>query len=449
MKVLMLIALRNLTQAKWRTLFLGSALALVTWLLVLLMGLSQGISDNIIRSATTLTTGHVNVAGFFKASPSQATPLVTDASKVRALVERSATGVDYVVSRQRGWARVVSPTGALQSLLVGVDIADEPTLPDVLEMADPAEYLPEGRKAQAGPGSVRELDGENTAVIFATQAKRLEVGVGDRLTLRTQTMSGASNTMDVTVVAVARDIGLLSNFSVFVPRQVVLDLYQLKPDTTGALQIYLEDIDRSDEVMAQVRGALEAEDYRLMEYQAAPFFAKFSTANGEDWIGQKIDLTIWEDEVDFLTWILTALDTVSFGLVAILVVIIAVGVMNTMWIAVRKRTTEVGTLRAIGMSRGRVLAMFLLEAAALGFAASSVGAIFGAAVAAGVNAAEIRVPVDAMRAILLSDTFTLSVTPGGLVGAVVMLTAFTTLSALAPAIRAARLQPVEAIQTAE
>ena len=286
-------------------------------------------------------------------------------------------------------------------------------------------------------------------MIFATQAKRLEVGVGDRLTLRTQTMSGSSNTMDVTVVAVARDIGLLSNFSVFVPRQVVLDLYQLKSDTTGALQIYLKDIDRSKEVMSQVRAALEKENYSLMEYQAAPFFAKFESANGEDWIGQKIDLTIWEDEVDFLTWILTALDTVSFGLVAILVVIIAVGVMNTMWIAVRKRTTEVGTLRAIGMSRVRVLLMFLFEAALLGFAASSVGALAGAAVAASVNAVGVRVPVDAMRAILLSDTFLLSVTPTGLVGAVLMLTVFTTLSALAPAIRAARLQPVEAIQQAE
>ena len=36
--------------------------------------------------------------------------------------------------------------------------------------------------------------------------------------------------------------------------------------------------------------------------------------------------------------------------------------MNTLWIAIRERTREIGTLRAIGMQRARVLAMFLIEA---------------------------------------------------------------------------------------
>ena len=35
-----------------------------------------------------------------------------------------------------------------------------------------------------------------------------------------------------------------------------------------------------------------------------------------------------------------------------LLVIIAVGIMNTLWIAIRERTREIGTLRAIGMQRG-------------------------------------------------------------------------------------------------
>ena len=42
-------------------------------------------------------------------------------------------------------------------------------------------------------------------------------------------------------------------------------------------------------------------------------------------------------------------------LIIVLLVIIAVGIMNTMWIAIRERTREIGTLRAIGMQRARVL----------------------------------------------------------------------------------------------
>jgi len=447
MRMILLVAMRNLIQAKRRTAFLGTALGLVTMLLVLLMSLSQGISDNIIKSATTLTTGHVNVAGFFKATPRDSAPLITEASALKKLVKENVPEVDYVVDRNRGWSRVISPTGALSSMLAGVDVTEEPKLLEVIQLAKQSDYKEGGDDVILGDAA--KLTSPNSAIIFATQAERLQVDVGDKVTLRTQDFNGRANTIDVEIIAVARDIGLLSNFSVFVPKQVVLDLYQLKPDTSGAVQIYLKDIDQAPQVMSKLREVLESGGYTLMEYQPAPFFAKFETVSGEDWIGQKLDLTTWSDEVEFLTWILTALDTISFSLVGILIMIIAVGVMNTMWISVRKRTGEIGTLRAIGMSRSRVFLMFICEAFLLGFIASLIGALVGASIAISVTAAQVQIPVDAVRAILLSDTLVLAVTPRQLVGAVALLTSFTVVSAMWPSIRAARMQPVEAIGQAE
>ena len=60
------IAFRNLVQHQRRTLFLGLAIAAVTALLVLLTGLSTGVRETMIDTATTLSTGHVNVGGFYK-----------------------------------------------------------------------------------------------------------------------------------------------------------------------------------------------------------------------------------------------------------------------------------------------------------------------------------------------------------------------------------------------
>ncbi len=447
LRMILLIAMRNLVQARVRTLFLGTALTLVTMLLVILMGLSQGISDNIVRSATTLSTGHVNVAGFFKATSTDSAPLITDASRLKKIVRENTEGLDYVVDRNRGWARIISPTGALASLILGVDIEEEERLVDVLQLAPQSDYKEGGSQQILGDAS--KLADPNTVVLFATQAERLEVDVGDKLTLRSQTRDGRANTVDVTIVAVARDIGILSNFSMFVPKQVVLDLYQLKPDTSGAIQIYLDDIDRSREVMEHLRLVLEKEGYELMEYQPAPFFAKFGTTSGEDWIGQKIDLTVWSDEVEFLMWVLTALDTVSYALIAILIAIIAVGVMNTMWISVRKRTSEIGTLRAMGMTKSRVFLLFISEAFLLGLFASLLGATLATIIALSINAAEITIPVDAVRAILLSDKLVLAIGPEQFLIAIGMLTSFTVISAMWPSIRAARMQPVEAIQQTE
>jgi putative ABC transport system permease protein len=275
------------------------------------------------------------------------------------------------------------------------------------------------------------------------------VGVGDVVTIKTETQSGASNTADVTVVAIAKDMGLLSSFSVFVSKQTVLDLYQLNADTTGALWVYLEDIEKSEQTMALVREALVKNGFDVRDHEANPFFFKFEAVQGEDWTGQKLDVTWWQDEVSFLTWVLTAFDTVTWFLTLILVVIIAVGIMNAMWNAVRERTKEVGTMRAIGMTQLRVLVLFLLESLLLGLGATAGGAAFGAAVALGVDAAHIAVPSDAVRAILLSSELNLVVNPGTLVTAIVFLTLFTGLSALWPAIRASRLQPVKALQHAE
>ncbi|MDP2315788.1 MAG: FtsX-like permease family protein [Pseudomonadota bacterium] len=447
MGVLVSIALRNLVQSPGRTSLLALAIGLVTTFLVLLMSLSLGINENLVNSATTMSAGHVNVAGFWKPTTGTAFPIVTGVGEVRKVVEASTPGLDYIVERHRGWGKIVSETGAIQSGLSGLVAADEGRFFDRLLLAPEAEYK-EGGSEQIF-GDARRLSEDDTIVLFSGQAKRLGVSVGDVVTIKTETMSGASNTADVTVVAIARDLGLLSSFSVFVPKSVVLDLYQLNEDTTGALWVYLDDIEESEATMTVVRGALLDAGFQLRDHESNPFFFKFEAVQGEDWTGQKLDVTWWQDEVSFLTWVLTAFDTLSWFLTLILVVIIAVGIMNAMWNAVRERTREVGTMRAIGMSQRRVLILFLLESLFLGLGATVIGAALGAAIALGVDAARIPVPSDAVRTILLSNELHLAVHPQSLLVAILSLTLFTSLSALWPAIRASRLQPVKALTHTE
>lgn len=445
MGILLQIAVRNLIQATRRSLLLGSALAAVTLLLIVLLSLSQGITDNMVRSATALSSGHVNVAGFFKASATQSAPIVSDAPPIREIVKKNVPGAVHVNDRHRGWGKLVSESGSLQAGFNGITLAEEPLFLEVVQLAKESEYKEGGREEILG--DIQKLAEPNTVMLFASQAKRLEVGVGDALTITTETLRGNRNTTDVTVVAIARDMGFLSNWTVFFPKETILDLYALKPETTGSVQIFLEDEAQSEATMAALRGVLEKEGYTVMDHQAQPFWAKFENVNNEDWTGQKLDLTTWEDEVSYLTWVVRGLDTISFFLISILVFIIAVGIMNTMVISVRERTKEIGTLRAVGMSRWKVLVMILMEALVLGFLASSAGALLGAALCAGLDAAALQVPSDAVRIILLSDTLHLVVVPGQIVTAIVVFTMITGVASLIPAFRASRLQPITAMQS--
>ena len=300
--MLLLIALRNLLQARRRTFLLGLALAMVTALLVLLMGLSSGIGDTMIRSATTLASGHVNVGGFFKESSSDASPVISGVSGIRAALD-DLEGVELVVDRGRGWARVVSPEGSMQVGLTGLDVEEERRLMDTLMVAPESEYREGG--VDTPKGDPRRLAEGRGAIVFAAQARRLGLRVGDPLTIVAETMKGQRNSEEVTVVAVAKDIGFMSNFSVFVDKPTLRRLYRLGPDVSGVVQIYLDDHARAPAMMKVVRSRLEAAGHELMPHEPRPFFAKFSTVAGEGWTGQRLDVTVWRDEVSFLGWILT------------------------------------------------------------------------------------------------------------------------------------------------
>ena len=372
--------------------------------------------------------------------------MVRDAAKIRRIVEESTPGLDHVISRDRAWAKVISAKGSFFVSPSGLDIRQEARMREVIRLAKESEYKEGGRDEIVG--SLDGLERPKTALIFAEQAKRLGVEVGDYVTITAPTGSGRTNTIDVTVVAVAADLGFMSNWNLFVPSADVHELYQTADDTTSVVMIYLKDPSRSEEVMGHLREVFEAEGYALMDHQAQPFFMKFESVAGEDWTGQKLDLTIWSDEISFMNWILTAIDGISFFLLSILTVIIAIGVMNSMWISVRERTGEVGTVRAIGMTRRQVLLMFLTEALLLGLAAALLGSLAGVALALGVDAVGVEVPSDAVKAILMSDVLHLSVSPLHVAGGVLGLTAVTGLSALWPAFRASRLEPVTAIHHA-
>jgi putative ABC transport system permease protein len=121
-------------------------------------------------------------------------------------------------------------------------------------------------------------------------------------------------------------------------------------------------------------------------------------------------------------------------LLALAILIAVLGVVNTLALSVLERTRELGLLRAVGLGRGQAMRMITVEAVVI----SVFGALLGVAVGAGLGSAVVRA--------LHGDGITDLVLPWARMASCLVLAGLVgVVAAVAPAIRAARLNVLGAI----
>jgi len=113
-------------------------------------------------------------------------------------------------------------------------------------------------------------------------------------------------------------------------------------------------------------------------------------------------------------------------------IVSAIGIANITLVSVMERTAEIGLRRAIGATRHHIAAQFLLESSLMGFIGGIIGASTGLVIVVVVAAYNEWTPVLDPMAPLLSPLV------GGGIGL---------LSGLYPALRAAYLEPIEALRS--
>ncbi len=125
------------------------------------------------------------------------------------------------------------------------------------------------------------------------------------------------------------------------------------------------------------------------------------------------------------------LTLVSLGIAAISLVVGGIGIMNIMLASVTERTREIGIRRALGAKRRDIVTQFLVEAVALTMAGGLIGIVAGLGISFG------------LESVL---TFQTIITPLAIIFPFVMAVAVGLISGLYPALRAARLDPINALR---
>jgi len=131
----------------------------------------------------------------------------------------------------------------------------------------------------------------------------------------------------------------------------------------------------------------------------------------------------------------------------ILLFLAMLAIFDTQILSLFRRRKEMGTLMALGMTRGRVIELFTLEGGLHGVLAALVGAVYGIPFLAYTARAGIGMPkmIDSMG-FAIGERLYSTYTPGLVLGTTVLVLIVTTIVSFLPTRRIAKLKPTDALR---
>jgi ABC-type lipoprotein release transport system permease subunit len=405
MQLYLKLAVRNLLRNKRRSFIAGTAIGIGLAALIFTDALMVGMERNMIASATEsfMGDGQIHRAGYRESFDVEKT--INQRHEVISSLERE-TIVRHFSPRVFSFAMITSPSNVSSVSLVGID-------------PDKERYLSQVDEAVTS-GSFFSGTGVHDLVIGDKLAEILEVGLGDRLVLTVaQANSG--------------------------------DLSQELFRVSG---IYHLNIQEMDQAMAFVRLpqaqkmlglgeeiheiALRFVDSRYGEESNLPFWQRYSRF-GNEAVGWPVLMPELKSAFDLASFATLFVGVILFGVVAL-------GIINTLFMSLHERMFEFGVLRAVG-TRSSVMALLIVfEAGALAVLSIVLGIILGSLVTGimtkiGINYVGIEFSGVTFRR-LLYPVF--QVKQFLLYPLVVFI--FTVLVGLYPAVYAARMKPAKAMR---
>jgi len=407
MDFLIQMAWRNVLRHRRRSLLTTTAVTLGIGLLTLALSFFGGVMSGFMEAGADMA-GHVRVVHPEYQRREQLFPLYENIPESAPVTQAVAAAPGVTGA----YARITMPVAASTGEEIGeafgqLQGAEDAYFQDVLDLPG---------KLVAG----EMFAGERQAVLGHLFAEDAGVDVGGEVILIGQTQDGALSPVKLTVTGVADMGNQLQNRMGFIGLE---DIRYLADIPGGATEVLAFGEDwRAARALAE-------------DLQGLPALAGLTT---ESWDMRPLYAQMIQ--------IADAQDRIVSG---VLVFISALVVLNTMLMSVLERTPEVGVLRAMGMRRRDTVAMFLIEGGILSLVGGLIGVALGGAggLWLEINGVDLGPFIeDIPTPFPINHVVRADVGPEVLAAGLALALATALIGGLLPAIRAARILPVEAMR---
>jgi lipoprotein-releasing system permease protein len=396
-------AVRFLREGRMQTMFIISGIAIGVAVIVFMSAMLAGLQANFIKRVLTSQPQIQLLAPEEVARPLLRGDREVEAPTIQRPTQRILSIDQWPKIRTQIEAMpevtVVSPTVSGSALAVRGEASRSVTITGM----DPAVYFKIVRLPDyivAGEARVASDD-----IIIGTElASDLGASVGDKLNLRAA--SGANRILTITGIV---DLGSkgANQRATYVALRTAQSLLDLVGGIT-TIDLTVRDIYSAETLAQEIQAAFPVEAESWIKTNAQFFTAVHAQQTTNTLIRLFVGLSV------------------AFGIAAVLVV------------SVIQRSKDIGILRAMGTRRGQILRVFLIQGGLLGL----VGSLFGSAM----GAAALVFWHNYARQVDGSELFPLILERTLFIASAVLAMATGVAAAMAPALRAAKLDPVAAIR---
>jgi ABC-type lipoprotein release transport system permease subunit len=402
------LAWRNLWKNQRRTLITMTMIAVGFALALISLGIADGVHNQMIRNAVRLGSGNLTVEHRDYPDEPSNDKLVVDAAALRDRI-REVPGIRNVSERIIVMGLIYTADNSAGVAILGIDPASDmsrKTLePEIVE----GRYLKENEK--------------RGVLIGADLARRLRTSVGGKAVVTAQDASGQISSQLVRIRGIFRTgIDEMDGYLAQVSLPLARELLGVSDGATQ-LAVFLE----NEKHQARIKDRIE------------PLIS-----------GPKAKVFDWEDIMPDLVLFVQMDNAGTYIFMGIIMVVVALGILNTILMSVLERTREFGLMVALGMAPRRLLGLVVLETAFLSLVSLGVGAILG--FGAHLYLAEYGFDMGfvtqeqlTMAGAVFDSVIYSELAPARVLLLVGIVFGVTFLAGIYPAIRAARVDPVRAI----